>query len=71
MARGRRKIDPQEKLDKVKAEIESLTTELKEKKAELKQLQSEVDEANKQKLIEAIELKGMDMDKALEIINNA
>ena len=59
MPRGKKKVvNIAEKIEVVKAEIESLSTQLKEKKAELKKLEAEQAEEDKAKLMEAFAASG-------------
>jgi len=66
MPRGKKKIvSVAERIEAVKAEISSLTTQLKEKKAELKKLESEQAEEDKVKLIEAYEASGKSIEEVI------
>ena len=59
MPRGRKKaVNTVERIDAVRAEIETLAAQLKEKKAELKKLEAEQAEAEKAKLMEAFTASG-------------
>ena len=49
----------------MKAEIESLSTQLKEKKAELKKLETEQAEEDKAKLLEAFTASGKGIDEVI------
>lgn len=67
MPRGKKKVvNVAEKIEAVKAEIESLTVQLKGKKAELKKLEAEQAEEDKAKLMEAFVASGKSVD---EVIN--
>ena len=54
-----------EKIEAVKAEIETLTAQLKEKKAELKKLETEQAEEDKTKLLEAFAASGKSVDEVV------
>ena len=63
MPRGKKKVvNIAEMIEAVKAEIETLTTQLKEKKAELKKLEAEQVEEDKAKLLEAFTASGKGID---------
>ena len=69
MPRGRKKIAPTaDRITAVKAEIETLTAQLKEKKAELKKLEKEQAEEDKAKLLEAFEASGKGIDEVLALL---
>ena len=66
MPRGRKKVvNTAEKIEAVKADIESLSTQLKEKKAELKKLEAEQAEEDKAKLMEAFAASGKSVDEVI------
>ena len=66
MPRGKKKVvNVAEKIEAVRAEIETLTTQLKEKKAELKKLEAEQAEEDKSKLIEAFAASGKSIDEVI------
>ena len=66
MPRGKKKVvNIAEKIKAVKAEIETLTTQLKEKKAELKRLEAEQAEEDKAKLMEAFAASGKSVDEVI------
>lgn len=66
MPRGRKKVvNTAEKIEAVKADIESLSTQLKEKKAELKKLEAEQAEEDKAKLMEAFAASGKTVDEVI------
>ena len=66
MPRGKKKVvNIVEKIEAVKAEIESLSTQLKEKKAELKKLEAEQAEEDKAKLMEAFAASGKSVDEVI------
>lgn len=66
MPRGKKKVvNIAEKIEVVKAEIESLNTQLKEKKAELKKLEAEQAEEDKAKLMEAFAASGKSVDEVI------
>lgn len=66
MPRGKKKIIPvTEKIEAVKAEIETLTAQLKEKKVELKKLEAEQAEEDKAKLLDAFIGSGKSVDEVV------
>ena len=66
MPRGKKKVvSVAERIEAVKAEIDSLTTQLKEKKAELKKLEAEQADEDKAKLIEAYQASGKTIDEVI------
>ena len=66
MPRGKKKVlNISERIEATKAEIESLTTQLKEKKAELRQLEIEQAEEDKAKLLDAFTNSGKSVDEII------
>ena len=66
MPRGRKKVvNIAERIEAVKAEIESLSIQLKEKKAELKKLEAEQAEEDKAKLLEAFAASGKSVEEVV------
>jgi len=66
MPRGKKKlVNIAERIEAVKADIESLSSQLKEKKAELKKLEAEQAEEDKVKLLEAFATSGKTADEVI------
>ena len=66
MPRGKKKVvSVAERIEAVKAEIESLGAQLTEKKAELKKLEAEQADEDKAKLIEAYQASGKTIDEVI------
>jgi len=74
MPRGRKKkvvLSLAEKIDAAKADIATLSKQLKLKKAELKQLVNEKADEKKNEIFAAIEASGKSYEDVLEMIKNA
>ena len=74
MPRGRKKkvvLSLAEKTDAAKADIATLSKQLKLKKAELKQLVNEKADEKKNEIFAAIEASGKSYEDVLEMIKNA
>ena len=66
MPRGRKKaLNVTERIEAVKADIATLTAQLKEKKSELKKLEAEQAEEDKAKLLEAFAASGKSVDEVV------
>ena len=66
MPRGRKKaLNVAERIEAVKADIATLTAQLKEKKSELKKLEAEQAEEDKAKLLEAFAASGKSVDEVV------
>ena len=69
MPRGKKKIvNVAERIEAVKAEIATLSAQLKEKKAELKKLEAEQADEDKARLIEAYQASGKTVDDVLAFL---
>ena len=72
MPRGKRKkpLSLQEQYENITQEIEDLTATLKEKKQELKEIEAAIEDENRQRIIDAMEEKGLSVEDVLGMIES-